>query len=302
MYDSPKPLNKTLRNRHRYLCVRGKKTRSILHLPTSVPCGDGGLLIKEAYLRSGGVLENKSHLLGIVPHYVDHKCVSMMDIVQDKRVLLINVLGDVEGTFKQIARCEYILSSSLHGLVAADSLGIPNRRFTTLTSKGIHGKGFKYADYYSVFSDLSRVDPIYLTTSTSAQEAVSTCIPYRRGGMHQLKATLQRTLRVIPSTLPPRKNTALRPKRQVPTTRPKRPKSRPKRPKSRHPTRRNAQTRVRELPSRSTKPKKRSYPQTGIITGFPPPMSAGRKLIPNTHAAQIARSRVRVVSGRPRRN
>lgn len=49
-----------------------------------------------------------------------------------------------------IARCEYILSSSLHGLVVADALGIPNAWI--LLSDKVHGNGFKFRDYHSAFN------------------------------------------------------------------------------------------------------------------------------------------------------
>ena len=51
-----------------------------------------------------------------------------------------------------------ILSSSLHGLVAADSFGIPNIRM--VCSDRIYGGDFKYDDYYSAFgyTSHSRLD------------------------------------------------------------------------------------------------------------------------------------------------
>jgi hypothetical protein len=53
--------------------------------------------------------------------------------------------GDV---IQDIAECEYIASSSLHGLIVADSLGIPCVRI--LLSEGIIlGGDFKFNDYYS---------------------------------------------------------------------------------------------------------------------------------------------------------
>ena len=37
----------------------------------------------------------------------------------------------------------------MHGLIAADSLGIPNQWFAL--SEQVIGNGYKFADYYSVF-------------------------------------------------------------------------------------------------------------------------------------------------------
>ena len=42
-----------------------------------------------------------------------------------------------------------MISSSLHGLIASDSLGIPNMRF--VASDKIIGGDYKYNDYYSSY-------------------------------------------------------------------------------------------------------------------------------------------------------
>lgn len=50
-----------------------------------------------------------------------------------------------------IAECETVLSSSLHGLIFADSLGIPNKWITF--EKNLIGGCFKFDDYYSCFEE-----------------------------------------------------------------------------------------------------------------------------------------------------
>ena len=50
---------------------------------------------------------------------------------------------------KIISECECIISSSLHGLIIADSFLIPNQ-MVHLTDK-LYGDGFKFDDYYSNF-------------------------------------------------------------------------------------------------------------------------------------------------------
>jgi len=49
----------------------------------------------------------------------------------------------------EISKCEAVLSSSLHGLVVADSFGIPNRR--AVASDLLTGGDYKFRDYYSAF-------------------------------------------------------------------------------------------------------------------------------------------------------
>ena len=48
-----------------------------------------------------------------------------------------------------MAQCKCIISSAMHGLIAADSLGIPNVRM--ILSDKITGGNYKYDDYYSAF-------------------------------------------------------------------------------------------------------------------------------------------------------
>ena len=50
---------------------------------------------------------------------------------------------------KQINSCKFILSSSLHGLIFADSYNIPNHKI--IISDKIIGGDYKYKDYYSIF-------------------------------------------------------------------------------------------------------------------------------------------------------
>ena len=50
---------------------------------------------------------------------------------------------------KQLNACDVVLSSAMHGLIAADSLGIPNAWMRL--SDRLTGGDWKFRDYYSVF-------------------------------------------------------------------------------------------------------------------------------------------------------
>ena len=50
---------------------------------------------------------------------------------------------------RQIAECRFILSSSLHGLIIADSMGIPNLHVEF--GDRLLGDGYKFDDYYSAY-------------------------------------------------------------------------------------------------------------------------------------------------------
>jgi hypothetical protein len=60
---------------------------------------------------------------------------------------VIDVRREPEAVFRDVAACESILSSSLHGLITADSFGIPSA-WIELSSK-VLGDGFKFRDYFS---------------------------------------------------------------------------------------------------------------------------------------------------------
>ena len=80
--------------------------------------------------------------VGVVPHYVDRDAVR----VNDPSVTIIDVRSDWRSVIEQIAECETIPSSSLHGLIVAEAYRIP-ALWTTITDK-VAGEGFKFRDYY----------------------------------------------------------------------------------------------------------------------------------------------------------
>ena len=61
----------------------------------------------------------------------------------------INVKDDPIAVLTEIAQCRCVLSSSLHGLIAADSFHIPNLHI--VFSDRPLGDGYKFDDYYSAY-------------------------------------------------------------------------------------------------------------------------------------------------------
>ena len=127
----------------------GEKTRkqlcSILKRDIDCVLADPGIL-------SSKIIEacDKKYSIGIVPHYVDK------DEEIFKRMLehypnskFIDVQNKTEDVLKEISQCEYIISTSLHGLIIADSYGIPN--CWCEVSDKILGNNFKFHDYFSSF-------------------------------------------------------------------------------------------------------------------------------------------------------
>jgi exopolysaccharide biosynthesis predicted pyruvyltransferase EpsI len=97
------------------LAVRGKLTALVLNTP-NVAFGDLGLLASRVWTK-----EPAQYDIGVVRHYVDNDEYPFADIV-------IDASEPVEQVIKKISSCRVIMSSSLHGIIVADSYGIPNMR------------------------------------------------------------------------------------------------------------------------------------------------------------------------------
>ena len=124
-----------------FYAVRGINTRTRVGL--DVPVGDPGLLANVIY----PFRPKKTDVVGIIAHYVDVDRPLVEKMRNDPRFTIINPLDPPKEVARQICQCKLILSSSLHGLIFADSYGIPNARL--ILSDEITGGDYKYDDYYS---------------------------------------------------------------------------------------------------------------------------------------------------------
>ena len=129
--------------------VRGKITleriQKYIKTKHAVVLGDPGLLCSRI-IDTHNI--NKKYELGIIPHYVDSKN-PYLNNIRVKNSVIIDIKKPVEQVLEQIAQCRCIISSAMHGLIAADSFGIPNIRM--VLSDNIVGGDYKYDDYYSAF-------------------------------------------------------------------------------------------------------------------------------------------------------
>lgn len=98
----------------------------------------------------------KKHKWGFIPHYIEFESDSDLDVLHHMENLgfqIINVCSGSENFIDELLECENIISSSLHGLIAADAYGIPNSRVNV--SNKLIGGDFKFKDYcYSVEREL----------------------------------------------------------------------------------------------------------------------------------------------------
>ena len=135
-------------SKHYYHAVRGHKTADRLKAVHIQAFGDPGLLCGLLLPQHKSVV--KKYALGIVPHYKDRNDPAVQAFAaQNPGTKVLNVFSEPMEFLREMAACEFVLSSSLHGLIAADAFEIPNAWIKL--SDNVRGNDFKFLDYYSVF-------------------------------------------------------------------------------------------------------------------------------------------------------
>lgn len=131
------------------IVLRGKKTLKILEknkikIENNVTLGDPGILVEDLIDSKNF---KKKYEIGIIPHYVDQSSKLLNYFLEKQNIKIINIKSEPYQFLKEVSQCRAIISSSLHGLITADSLGIPNKWIKL--SNNIFGNDFKFYDYYS---------------------------------------------------------------------------------------------------------------------------------------------------------
>lgn len=119
--------------------VRGPRTAAFLRAKGhAVPdvFGDPGLLLGRLWSREQIANDTAPRAVTVVPNLNDrHLAVGRSDAVDPT--------GDLAATLGAIAASDLVVGSSLHGIVVAESLGIPARLVTSRAEPA-----FKFEDYY----------------------------------------------------------------------------------------------------------------------------------------------------------
>lgn len=134
------------------LALRGKLSQAhVTGVSKAIALGDPGLLISKVHPQ----LPTPKYDLGIVPHWSDTQLAKRYPHGK-----LIDVRQHPEVVVAQIAACRRIISSSLHGIIVADSYGIP-RQAELFERAAKEGGDFKFRDYTSVFGETPRFGEMY---------------------------------------------------------------------------------------------------------------------------------------------
>ena len=124
------------------LSVRGPL--SARGVPGNFSLGDPGLLADELV----GPQE-KLWDLGIVPHWQDQKLVpTFLPLIKSPHTCkVIDPRDEPLSILRQIGACRRIVTSSLHGMIAADAFGNIPRRVEVCAAMERDGGDFKFRDY-----------------------------------------------------------------------------------------------------------------------------------------------------------
>lgn len=148
------------------LGLRGKYSKRNLNVEKDIVLGDPGI-ISSLLLNKRS---EKKFLIGIIPHFSDLNNSIVQDLVNKypSKIALIDVRNYPEQVLSEMDECRHILSSSLHGLICADSLGIPNK---WIKLSQLLGDDFKFKDYYSVYD--YEPDPLLIDGGETPEELIS---------------------------------------------------------------------------------------------------------------------------------
>jgi pyruvyltransferase len=124
---------------------------------SGVPLGDPALLMPKFF----NPKKSKRSKIGVIPHFSEIDFFTSNFSWENRDICLVDVRAKPEEFVNQLVACEYVISSSLHGLILADAYSIPNK-WVIFTDKLIGGQ-FKFKDYYSTTSNPDEF-PIYLNS------------------------------------------------------------------------------------------------------------------------------------------
>jgi pyruvyltransferase len=151
-----------LRNRPRaIIAVRGDLTRN--QLPAAwrgeiATIGDPGLLVADMVPDLPDPVPGR---IGFVPHFTHKRAPLLQTLTTAPDIHVIDIQQDVVPFMRELATCEVVVATAMHGLIAADGLGRPTR-WASLPGHDMPAGGlFKFHDYFSAAGlQQDRPDPI----------------------------------------------------------------------------------------------------------------------------------------------
>ncbi len=167
-----------------FAAVRGPLTRDGLKLDTSVPLGDPGLLVDRLDIKA-----QKKYRWGIIPHVADRQISAIQELQNnnDNACMIDLADPDVLAVARKIRSCDFIISTSLHGLITADAFAIPN--VWMRVSGNVYGGDWKFLDYFSTVGR-TETAPLLLKGIPSLRSLEDTAIHVEKDLVEKLQKDL----------------------------------------------------------------------------------------------------------------
>lgn len=165
------------------LAVRGPLTRKYL-ISQGIKCpeiyGDPSVLLPYFYKPE----VKKKYKIGLIPHFESLDSPIVKALCKNKDIHLIKMRGYNYWTdvIDEILSCEYIVSESLHGLIMAETYGVPNLWCKITLNK----YNVKFHDYFLSIG-LDRKEPYQLKNDTSINSILEKLKDYKMGNKIDVK-------------------------------------------------------------------------------------------------------------------
>ncbi|WP_252906703.1 polysaccharide pyruvyl transferase family protein [Cutibacterium avidum] len=129
--------------------VRGCLTRDVAGLSETTPLGDPGLL----YTDRIRLPRARRHRWGVVSHFEDKRHPFIRELTEHDDTIAIDVCQEPRKVVSAINSCSHIFTTSLHGLIVADSLGIP--ACWGRPDAQSDTRDFKFNDYHTAYRTMA---------------------------------------------------------------------------------------------------------------------------------------------------
>lgn len=128
-----------------YAC-RGELTKKFFsnyNFELSGILGDPGLLFGNLY----NPKKTNSYKYAIIPHYIHYQFFKDLNI---ENCVVVNVRDELTRVLDQIASAEKVISTSMHGLIIAQTYNIPWLHLYINDGRLLVGEEFKFEDFFSI--------------------------------------------------------------------------------------------------------------------------------------------------------
>lgn len=152
-------------NRWKTPLLRGPLSKEQCNGMNNCSFGDPGILASLIFKKSN----EKKYELGIIPHDIDLNYVRLLKF--NSKTKIINVRRSASKVAKEIQECNFIASSSLHGLIFADSFMIPSIHLKF--GNRLIGGNHKFKDYYLGMNSIHEF--VEFKTQMTMEDIISKC-------------------------------------------------------------------------------------------------------------------------------